>query len=319
VHEELGLEEYVRDVLPHSAKLWAGGRSFERYVADLRDFASGGYGRRRFRLRGIRADGAVVASCKIYERDVRCGDRMLRAIGIGAVFTRETHRGRGLATAMLASLLDAETRNGTDFAFLFSNIRPQFYADLGFATLPSRIITLRADLLAFERIEPVRVRDADWPAIARCFASLEAERPWALHRTPLVWELIRARHRVEPANGEAVNLLIRGGRGNVLAYCLGRRIVTADSYTVDEFACSNGNESLVGPLLRAAAGDLRKITGWLPPLPARNVLPRGTVRARRDAILMAVPLSRNARAQWKAHIDGIRSATGDAVWSSDHV
>ena len=307
-------------MLPYSAELWAGNRSFERYTADLRDLAATGYGRRRFRLMGMRADGAIVTSCKLYERDLRCGQRQMRSVGIGAVFTRPTHRGRGLATAMLAAMLDAEQKAGTDLAFLFADIRPHFYEELGFATLPSRVITLRADSLPAERIAPSRIRDVDLPAIARCFAALDEGRHVALRRTPIVWDLVRTHHRIYPAHGDNVHLVIRGGRGGgVLAYCLGRRVVKADAYALDEFGFAKGHEHLVGPLLRAAAGDLRKITGWLPPQPARDALPRGTVRARRDAILMAIPLSRTARAQWRTLLPEVRRSSGDPLWSTDHI
>lgn len=316
----IGVDEYADEVLPHSAGLWAEGRSLERYTRDLRELAASGYGRRRFRLLGMRMDGGVVSSCKRYERELRCEGRLMKAIGIGAVFTRETHRGRGLATTMLASLLDAELKNGTDYAFLFSNIRPRFYEEIGFAVLPSRLMTIRADSLPSSRIESAPVGDADWPAVARCFAALDGTRAFALHRTPLVWELVRTRHRVNPSHGNVVNLAVRGGRGNaVIAYCLGRRVVSADAYVVDEFSYTPGNAHAIGPLLRAAAGDLRKVTGWLPPAPARDVLPRGTVRRRRDAILMVAPISRAARAQFRTHVEGVRRATGDVLWSTDHI
>ncbi|MGH7683407.1 MAG: GNAT family N-acetyltransferase [Vulcanimicrobiaceae bacterium] len=271
---------------------------------------------------GTRVDGAIVTSCKRYERELSCGDCLMRAIGIGAVFTRPSHRGRGLATAMLAALLDAERQAGTDLAFLFSDIRPHFYEELGFISLPSRLITLRADSLSGERVTTSRLRDADIPAISRCFAALDETRHAGLRRTPIVWNLVGTHHRIDPARADNVDLAIRGGRGGrggILAYCLGRRVVKADAYALDEFGFAKGHEHLVGPLLRAAAGDLRKITGWLPPQPARDALPRGTVRVRRDAILMAVPLSRGARAQWRTLFPEIGRSSGDPLWSTDHV
>ena len=313
--EAISLDEYTRDVLPHSASLWAHGRSLEVYAGDLREFAESGYGRRRFRFAGIRDGGAFVTSCKIYERELRCGDRMLRAIGIGAVFTRKSHRGRGLATLLLGALLDRERAAGTDVAYLFSDIRPQFYEDLGFKTLPSRIFTLRADSLAFERIAPSPIKSDDWTLVARCFAMLDAHRPYALHRTPLVWEMLRER-RSGPGR---VNIAIRSGR-RILAYCLGRREIESDAFVVDEFSFAGLQHAhLVPPLLRAAAGDLRKITGWLPPAPARHALPRGSVRTRRDGITMVAPLSSIAHARWKRDSREILRAPSDTVWSADHV
>ena len=305
--------------MPHSAVEWAGTRTFERYAGDLRDFAATGYGRRRFRLVGVRAGGTVASSCKLYARELRCGERTRRATGIGAVFTPEALRGRGLATTMLAAVLDAERAAGTDFAFLFSDIRPHFYEELGFKKLPSRVFTLRAKSLDFERIAPVPVEDGDWPAIARCFAALERTRPIALARPPLVWEWMRSIHRIHALKGDAVSLAIRGRRG-IVAYCLGRRVVKADAFVVDEFAyAGEAHRHLAGPLLRAAAGDLAKITGWLPPSPARSAIPRGTVRARRDAILMIAPLSPSAREAWRLESPALLESGSDTVWSNDHV
>ena len=317
--EKVAINEYAREVLPHSAALWAAGRSLEKYADDLREFASTGYGRRRFKLVGIRASGEVVTSCKRYEREMRCGDRMLRAIGIGAVFTREDCRGRGLATTLIAALLDAERDAGTDVVFLFSDIRPHFYEELGFVTLPSRTFTMRADSLPFERIRPAAVKDADWPEIARCFRALDAQRTIALRRTPLIWELMRSWFRITPRAGGSANLVIHSGK-RVLAYCLGRRDVASDSYIVDEFSFAGRQHAhLIAPLLRAAAGDLRKITGWLPPAPARDVLPIKAARSRRHAILMAAPLSSFARARFRSEIDKVARASGDLVWHTDHI
>jgi hypothetical protein len=75
----------------------------------------------------------------------------------------------------------------------------------------------------------------------------------------------------------------------------------------------------VPALLRAGAGDLRRVGGWLPPAPARQVLPRGSVRPRKNAILMVAPLSADARAWWAATKDEALTGQADATWHSDHV
>src|SRR5581483_4833459 len=123
----LSADEYVRDVLPHSRALWAGSRTDDEYAGELRAIASSAWGKRRFRMLGLVVDGVLVASCKRYERELRCGDRAFRAAGIGAVFTPEHLRGRGYATALLGAFLDAERDAGADLAYLFSDVRPAFY------------------------------------------------------------------------------------------------------------------------------------------------------------------------------------------------
>jgi hypothetical protein len=123
-----------------------------------------------------------------------------------------------------------------------------------------------------------------------------------------------------PAAGtQPVRLVIRRGR-SVIAYAFGRRILRTDTYAIDDFAF-DGDEGrqLVPALLRAGAGDLRRVGGWLPPSPARELLPRGSVRARKNAILMVAPLSAGGRAWWSHAKEDALASHADATWHSDHV
>lgn len=310
--------EYAREVLPQSSALWAGTRSVEEYVADFRATAGSAWGRRRFRTLGLRVDGALVASCKRYDRRLRCGARTFSAAGIGAVFTPEALRGRGYATALLGALLDAERAAGTDFAYLFSDIHPAFYERIGFVTLPSRSISLRAAALSAERIEVAVLGDADSGAVRRVFDALDARRPFAFARTPLDWEWQRLRAVSREHSGAMLRLGIRRGRA-LAAYVFGRRVPAADAFVLDELAfVREDDRALIAPLLRAAAGDLGTIRGWLPPAIARDALPGGAVRPRREAIAMLVPLSRTFRAAF-AMRDETQRPTADPYWSTDHI
>lgn len=311
--------DYARDVLPQSSALWAEGRSFDEYAGDFAKVAASAYGRRRFRTLGLRIDGELVTSCKRYEREIRCGHNTLRATGVGAVFTPATLRGRGYATAMLGALLDRERASGTDVAYLFSDIHPAFYERLGFIALPSRTISLRADTLPARRLDVAPVTDGDWTAIRRCFDALDGRRPIAFRRTPLVWEWLRIRSRPRKDDGQRVALIVRRGR-NAAAYAFGRRLPKTDTFAVDEFAYA-GDEGFdaVGPLLRSAAGDLRKIAGWLPPDIARAALPRGAVKRRKSSIAMIALLSAPARGAWRTAGGGILADDADRCWSTDHI
>ncbi len=316
---QLAPADYARDVLPHSAALWAGDLAFADYVAQFEALCASGFGRRRFRTLGLAHDGALVASCKRYQRELRCGERAFRAAGIGAVFTPEALRGRGYATAFLGALLDNERAAGTDLVYLFSDIHPAFYERLGFVRLPSRAIALRADALPRARIAARTLADGDWPAIERCFAALEGERAFALTRPPLVWEWLRLRARSREASGVLVRLGVTRGR-RLAAYVLGRRFPAADAFALDEFAYVDVEAAeLIPPLIRNAAGDLRKVTGWLPPAPARAQLPRGAVRTRRTGVAMVLPLSPAARAAWRRSGAGVVADGADAYWNADHV
>lgn len=310
---------YVRDVLPHSAEMWAGERDFDAYAAEFTELSDSGFGRRRFRTLGLSIDGQLVTSCKRYQRELRCGDRTFRAAGLGAVFTPKVARGRGYATAFLGALLDDERAAGTDFVFLFSDIHPAFYERLGFVTLPSRAISLRADTLPHARIAARSLTDDDWPAVERCFSTLESTRAFALTRPPLVWEWLRLKARSRESAGVLVRLgIVRGRR--LVAYVMGRRFAAADSFALDEFSAIDFDASAQLPsLIRNAAGDMRKITGWLPPDPARTHIPRGAVRTRKTGIAMIVPLSAGARAAWERSAAAVSGAAADPCWNADHV
>ena len=85
------------------------------------------------------------------------------------VYILEEHRGRGYASVMLAAELDRARDAGCELAYLFSDIRPQFYATFGFVELPSRNLTLRADALPAQRVRPAQLAPADWNGVRRCF------------------------------------------------------------------------------------------------------------------------------------------------------
>ncbi len=105
----------------------------------------------------------------------------------------------------------------------------------------------------------------------------------------------------------------------LVAYVLGRRFPAVDAFALDEFAYVDAEAAaLVPALIRNAAGDLRKVTGWLPPAPARALIPRGAVRARRTAVAMVLPLSAAARAAWQLAEAGV-NGSADPCWNADHV
>ncbi len=316
--EEIQPELYARTVLPLTASLWANGRAYDTYVSQTLALARTAYGKRHYRTLGMRAlDGTIAASFKRYERTALLGNAKLRAIGLGAVFTRPESRGQGLASAMCAMALDQGRAEGCDFAYLFSDIHPQFYAAIGFVQAPSRIFSIRADALPPQRLRTAALRVAEWRAVRRIFNSVARRMECALERTPLVWHWIETRiaHGSEHARGQAVNLAVESDRG-VEAYVIGQREPQHDAYVMDE--CGFADEAAtqyIPPLLRQAAGDLRRVTGWLPPAPVRRALPLGSVRRRKSAIWMIAPLSRAGR----KFLECVLCSPSDVIWSSDHI
>jgi predicted N-acetyltransferase YhbS len=316
--KEIAPEEYARDVLPLTAPLWAGRRTFDVYVAQTLDLARSSYGRRYYRTIGLYDGSKLVASFKRYERAVQDEGRRLRAVGFGAVFTPEELRGRGYASVMMAAELDRSRSEDYELAYLFSDIRPQFYTTFGFRELPSRNLTLDADALSPQRIRPAQLQEEDWKGVRRCFEWCEQKNAAGFVRATAVWGWIESRVRQcsEHMTGRAYNLVLRTRRG-VRAYVLGDRAPERDAFIVDEFGFADDASALLIPaLLRAAAGDLRQITGWVPPAPSRALLPKGTTRQRKRSILMMAPLD----ARGAALLARLGGKTGGAFcWPTDHI
>jgi len=310
-------DAYARQVLVETAALWAGKRDVDAYVADNLEIARSAFGKRHYRTIGLYDRRTLLASCKQYDRTLHDGSRRLRAVGIGAIFTPAGLRGRGYATAMVAALLDRSRATGYDVAYLFSDIGPRFYSAIGFNEMPSREISLRADALPRKRTIVTPLRDGDWRGVRRCF---ELAQRGHVHfdRTAPIWQWIvmRMRHRSERPEGQPFNLVVRHGRG-VGAYVLGTRLPKRDVYVVDEFGFADEDAALTIPsLLRAAAGDLRRIVGWLPPHGARELLPGGSVRKRRTPQLMMAPLSVEGAQLVRALSQGGKA---DCCWATDHL
>ncbi len=320
---KLGLHEispnvYAEQILPLTHRIWAHGRTLDAYRAQTTELAHTAYGRTSYRTIALSDGSSILASFKRYERAARIRNERLRAVGIGAVFTPESLRGQGYASAMLAMALDEARRAGFDFAFLFSDIHPQFYRQIGFAELPSRSISFRADSLQAGRVDAQPISERDWSGVRACFDSMEERREFTLLRSPSVWSWLRLRigHASQRPHAQPVNLAVRSGRA-LAAYVLGQREPRHDSYVIDEFGYNDeSSRALVPALLRSAAGDLRRIAGWLPPAPARNVLARGSVRKRSEAVWMAAPLTDGGT---RFVENAARSGSCDGVWALDHV
>lgn len=315
---EIDATAYAAEVLPQTQELWGQGRDFDTYAAETLEVATCGYGSKHYHTYGLYDDGRLGASFKWYDRTLRDGKHRLRAFGIGAVFTPAPLRGRGYASAMLGAALDRAQREGYSIAFLFSDIHPEFYKQIGFVELPSRAISIRADSLDGRRIDVSALTDADWPGVRRCFNALDSARDWSFERSPLVWDWVRLRmrHLSARAHGEPVRFVTRRGR-SISAYVFGRREPRHDALVLDEFGFADDAARETAPaLLRGAAGDMRRIIGWLPPSGAREILPRGSVRRRADAILMMAPLDASGRALVAR---AARALPGDGVWSADHI
>lgn len=134
----------LEGILDESHGIWSDGltrRDYGRYNAMQMRTPWGARHLRRLALVDDRGD--LLSSAKRYDLTIGVDGRSSRAVGIGAVFTPEAHRGRGYARTLIDRMLERGAADGADYALLFSEIDPAYYASAGFVAVPRHEVTLR--------------------------------------------------------------------------------------------------------------------------------------------------------------------------------
>lgn len=124
----------ISQALKNSLSLWGGGKShtlvtdrFLRLKADEKILSMAGI---------LDHDGNVVASLKRYFFDLASPNGSLKTIALGAIYTREEFRNRGMAKNLIQNVLqEAKTLALCDAAILFSDIGTTYYEKFGFKPL----------------------------------------------------------------------------------------------------------------------------------------------------------------------------------------
>ena len=116
------------------------GQLLDRAVGQA-EFDGRSYFQNRHHLRlVVRDQDTIIGHLAICLRAVRMGDMLLQAAGIAEVATDPDHRGKGIASALLAEALDAGRQSLADVCILFGNA--QLYAANGFMSKPNPTLTV---------------------------------------------------------------------------------------------------------------------------------------------------------------------------------
>jgi GNAT superfamily N-acetyltransferase len=224
------------------------------------------------------------------------GGALLRAVGIGAVFTNPAARGRGVASTLLGAVLDEARDLGYAAALLYSDIDPAFYARLGFVALPARDWTIDPAALPVQgALEVRRARDKDLGRLLGWYEEAwEREHPSFLRpaRSPAIWRFFRFRNRI----GAEWIVRYRGrDAGYLIAAPDDPRRELPDPreprlFWVDEAALPGVPRERLWATVRALAEKARAlhVRGWIGP----GGMPEGAVRVvRPSSVPMVAPLA----------------------------
>lgn len=83
-------------------------------------------------------EGRLLSSCVVYPLSVFGGVVGERSVGFGSLATAEPQRHKGYATFFLTLLMRLLESEGVDAFFIFSDIPPKIYEQLGFVAAPER-------------------------------------------------------------------------------------------------------------------------------------------------------------------------------------
>jgi predicted N-acetyltransferase YhbS len=164
-----------------------------------------GWGRTHLQRVGLAEGGRVLASAKRYLFEVVVDGRTVSVLGIGAVFTPEAYRGRGLAAQLLDAMIADGRGRGCEAAVLFSEIGPSYYERLGFAAIPRQ--QFRIDVPRSRRGAPATLVRAleptDLSGLAEIADRYAAGAPFGLRRSADQIEFGIVRRRLRAGLGPA--------------------------------------------------------------------------------------------------------------------
>lgn len=271
-------------------------------------------------------DADVRASAKEYWFDAILDERPLSIVGIGAVFTQPTHRRQGAAADLIARLLDRAAAKGADLALLFSEIGGDYYAKLGFTTVPTFDLALVVAERAGTGAPATLVRAADARDLDAIVAMNDVRaRPFRFHlrRDRDVVEFAVARKRLlaglSAVGARALQFVVAEEGAAAAAYVVISVDRTRDDgrvvWTIEECGDRDPSGARVGAMLqvllaREPAERRPRIRAWLPPgfLP-----PQLTIAERRPSadVMMVKPITAAAESAVTLGADDIFYWRGD--------
>jgi predicted N-acetyltransferase YhbS len=91
----------------------------------------------RDQSRVVVVDGRIVATLRVWDKQLRVGSTPVRFGGIGSVCTHPDARGKGYATAMMEEAVRYMTESGYPVSCLFTDAGNRFYHRMGYRGVPS--------------------------------------------------------------------------------------------------------------------------------------------------------------------------------------
>lgn len=309
--------EQLNEILDETFPLWGEGlnrAAYARYNEAQRKTAWG----RTHLDRLVLADGRRwLATAKRYDLRARFDGRVVRALGIGAVFTPKPLRRRGYAAELIRRMLDQAAGEGAGVALLFSEIGPRYYQQLGFASVPLAQLSVVVNRMDGPPAISIRCGEArDVEPICEMNARQTEGFRFAMAREPEYVAYAIAKKRLLAAGGAAGQRKVEffvveeGGRAAAYLVVLG----AGGCWMVTECGDRDPSGARVGAMLQSLLSDPERrparIRAWLPP----NFLPPQLAVLTREIPALSMMLRPIGRA---SRLDSPLTVNDVAYWHAD--
>ncbi len=255
----------VLEATRHTFPVWGEHRTAEEHAAyNLRQLEEAGPELLRY-VGLVDEAGRLVASMKRYSLQLAspaAPDAVVRAVGVGAVFTREDARRRGLGSALLGEVLREARDLGYAAAWLYSDVDPSIYARSGFVALPAWEHRAPAGSLPSDGALATRPLDGDVDRLIALYErSFEGGARWLRPaRSRAALRYFRWRNAIR---GE--HLLLDGARE--VGHLVAAPAASKHTLWVDEWSAPGIDPARVWATVRALADaeGCSAVAGWLRP------------------------------------------------------
>ncbi|MEX0676819.1 MAG: GNAT family N-acetyltransferase [Pirellulales bacterium] len=214
-------------------------------------------------------DGRVVVSLGAYPLRFRIRGEEVPGIAIGSVYTLAEFRRRGFARQLLAWVEHQSRKKGAAISLLYSDIRPDYYANMGYILCPSfegwrdpRGIS-PPDVMTHRLVEIPAASHLD--ELANLYSCYHGAAPLSIARDAPYWNALLQRFEDDRF------FALTDERGQWKGYVrLGRK---DSSWRITDYALADQSSALAEKLYAATISlavenGAQRVGGWLPEVPA---------------------------------------------------
>lgn len=264
----------LEEILDETFPLWGEGLARGAYGRYNRAQRGTPWGAAHLQRVALVEGTRLLATAKRYELEALVDHRLVKLIGLGAVFTPESRRGHGYASELLRRLLDSAAEEGFGLALLFSEIDPRYYERLGFRRLSINQVALAVKPLSRGGAPGIAMRSGDYgdlKAIVEMNRAQTARHRFTLSRDEQYVRHAIARKRLLAACGSPghrqVEFLVVEEGGRAAAYVV--LLEVGEFFMITECGDRDPTGARVGAILQSVAardpGRNIRWRAWLPP------------------------------------------------------